>query len=375
MESSQHYFISNHVCHQQLNGRHKEAVRWHKRIFFCNLTVHHHQSFIMKTRRILIHTFAWLTYITIESISILAVRLGFNVLFSLMYFPLYVGLFYFHSHFVLRVVEEKWSSGKKIVAIIIVILEIILATLICLGIRWLIGYSFLHQTLLDLNRNDIAASAWRVEFFLMMATGYWFGLKIVRVEKQNSLLKLSQLQLQLKPHLIVNTLGFVYGTILEKSKEGSDAILLLSDVMRYSFKEPEQDGKVPVADEITQVRNLIEINKIRFDKRFVLDYHISENWPDEWRIPPSLLLTLIGNVFQHGQLTNAEHPAKVNLRSIDNRLTLYTYNLKNINAAKSSQTGLKNTKTQLQAFFPEQRHRLSITESEIHYSLSLIIWL
>ena len=374
MESSEEYFEHNLFCHQVASIRHKLLFKRHNPNFCRTLTRYPFQSTIMKTRRVVIHIFIWSFYITIECLALINAGMGSQSLYALLYYPLYISIFYLHAHVVLQFIKpSKHNVYFRLVSI--VIFEILIAISICICIKILICVFLLGQSYNGISKFDISASAWRVLFFLMLSTGYGFANRSIRLVKQNSRLKLSQLQSQLKPHLLVNTLDFVYSTIVEISKEGSNVILLLSDVMRYSFKEAEADGKVPVTDEINQVRNLIAINQIRFGKRLILDHYISENWLDAWRIPPSLLLTLIGNVFQHGQLTNPEHPARIIIRSDDNQLSLFTYNLKRENAQRGSQTGLKNAQMQLKLFFPGHQHQISIKESELHYSLSLIIWL
>ena len=78
--------------------------------------------------------------------------------------------------------------------------------------------------------------------------------------------ELKQLQMQIDPHFLYNTLYMIYRIA---QSEGNQSIarlsLNLSDYYRYITKMPEQI--VPLRDEIRHVTNYLEIQRIRFEPR------------------------------------------------------------------------------------------------------------
>jgi len=57
----------------------------------------------------------------------------------------------------------------------------------------------------------------------------------------------------LNPHLLFNTLNFIYQDILSTSPKAAEAVMTLSDVMRYSTNCEFQADTAPLGKELTQV--------------------------------------------------------------------------------------------------------------------------
>ncbi|MBQ6399951.1 MAG: histidine kinase [Clostridia bacterium] len=111
--------------------------------------------------------------------------------------------------------------------------------------------------------------------------------------------ELKQLQMQIDPHFLYNTLYMIYRIA---QSEGNRSIaklsLNLSNYYRYITKMPEQI--VPLRDEIRHVTNYLEIQRIRFTPRIRVE--ISE-LPEEIAgemIPSLIIQPIVENAFQHG---------------------------------------------------------------------------
>ncbi len=126
------------------------------------------------------------------------------------------------------------------------------------------------------------------------------------IEKENLKSDLQFLKGQLSPHLLFNTLNNMYGLALLKSENLPPLMLRLSDVMRYSLYETNQTY-VPLNQEITYLKNYLELEKLRIGDAVKLDISLPENIGLNIEIPPMLLIIFIENAFKHSR-----HAAKNN---------------------------------------------------------------
>lgn len=180
------------------------------------------------------------------------------------------------------------------------------------------------------------------------------------------------LQQQLNPHLISNTLNFVYNRVFRQSPEAGQCILLLSEIMRYTTGEADPDGKVALRQEVLQIENLVRVNQYRFDHPLQLHIELTGTFSAQ-RIIPLVLLTLCENLFKHGLLDDPDTPAIFKLElSGQGTLHLYLANRKR-NTIKSlvpGGIGLRNLRTRLAHSYPE-RHELKISDTENDFELTL----
>ncbi|MBQ8095185.1 MAG: histidine kinase [Clostridia bacterium] len=111
--------------------------------------------------------------------------------------------------------------------------------------------------------------------------------------------ELKQLQMQIDPHFLYNTLYLIYRVAQSDGNKTIAALSLnLSNYYRYITKMPEQI--VALRDEIRHVTNYLEIQRIRFEPRIHIDI---EPLPEEIageRIPSLIIQPIVENAFQHG---------------------------------------------------------------------------
>lgn len=229
--------------------------------------------------------------------------------------------------------------------------------------------------------------------YLIYSTGYFFLHRYIKMQKQTkeierrhfeqvianqeleaNLLRIEQdyLRVQINPHLLYNTLSFVNYAAKHNADEAEKAIMLLSDIMRYAL-EPSCDasGLVFLNGEIQQTEKLIELNQLRFNNR--LNVHLETfGEPDRAKIIPLMLLTLVENVFKHGELRNPDYPAHIQVKLEGNKLSITTENLikATSNGIMSTKTGLKNLSERLMMMYPN-RHQLDYGEKRNIYKVHL----
>ena len=111
--------------------------------------------------------------------------------------------------------------------------------------------------------------------------------------------ELKQLQMQIDPHFLYNSLYMIYRIAQSEGNESIATLSLnLSNYYRYITKMPEQI--VPLRNEIQHVRNYLEIQRIRFEPRIHVEMeNLLEEIADEM-IPSLIIQPIVENAFQHG---------------------------------------------------------------------------
>lgn len=128
-------------------------------------------------------------------------------------------------------------------------------------------------------------------------------IRIIEIERDNVTLKASleetkflHLASQIKPHFLFNVLNTIISLLhfkqLEKAKK---AMYSLSRLLRFSI-EAKQTCKL--REESNYVRDYLNIEKIRFEKRLDFDIDIDPVLLER-EVPSFCLLTLVENIFKH----------------------------------------------------------------------------
>lgn len=109
--------------------------------------------------------------------------------------------------------------------------------------------------------------------------------------------ELKMLKAQLNPHFLFNTLNNIYSLSLDNSPKTASAIGKLSDILDHVLYKCNNQF-VTLSSEIELLKNYIELEKLRYDKR--LEITFDANFENDIQIPPLLLLSLVENAFKHG---------------------------------------------------------------------------
>jgi LytS/YehU family sensor histidine kinase len=193
------------------------------------------------------------------------------------------------------------------------------------------------------------------------------------LEKQKLDAELSAIKYQINPHFLFNSLSFIYSKTVPLSEEVSNAVLLLSDIMRYALgKEEDPEGKVALIKEITHMKNVIEINQMRFNNKLSIQY-AEQLQNHSARITPLVLITLVENAFKHGDLLDPANPLVIRTESDDQQIRFYIRNKKKSGPKElSTNIGLNNVKQRLQLMYGD-KYSLGITDTEHFYTTELTI--
>ncbi|WP_347925921.1 histidine kinase [Pontimicrobium sp. SW4] len=213
-------------------------------------------------------------------------------------------------------------------------------------------------------------------FLILIATiCHWLFIQIksiIRLKNEKSQTELMHLKNQVNPHFFFNMLNNLYGLVEKDSKKAQELILKLSDMMRYSIYEG-QNETVLLSEEISYLQNYIELHKMRYHKVIDMQFNI-ETKDNDYEIMPLLFIILLENAFKHG-VENLRDNAYVhiNLVAHNNEVKFEIEN--NFDAIEDNQEsgiGLRNLKRRLELVYPKN-HTLTITKTDNTYNAKLNI--
>ena len=196
-------------------------------------------------------------------------------------------------------------------------------------------------------------------------------LKEIKSDKLRA--EVSYLKAQINPHFLFNTLNSIYALTITKSDKAPNAVLKLSDMMRYVVTESDNE-KVPLQKEIQYISDYIALQKLRIGDNVDFVYKINGN-PIGKQIAPIILINYVENAFKYG--INPDVPSKIFIFIKIEEKSVYLEVKNDIVANKSSmplntEEGAKNTKQRLDMLY-EGSYKLDIKETKDSYSVKLYL--
>ena len=353
------------------------------------------QSDSLSWQQIFIHASIWIIYFFYENGVVLVFYPStLSLLTSALYFILNITIFYSGYYIIAYNYNVRYRYLK-----LFIYLSLSIVTYLCTS--WFLMKYINYVNLSNIWRTNsikefVVLRLFRFIYFISISYTYWlFNYKInterglVKLEKKRvaelertTLLEkeklrseLNYLRLQLNPHFVFNTLSFIYTEVIKHSEKASKSVMLLSDIMRNAFKDPDPEGMIPLADEIQQIENLIEIHQLRYSKRM----YISMETPNadnlkNVKIIPFILITFVENAFKYGTFLDPKHPFQIKIAVEDNSILFYMKNKKKETKTniESNGVGLANVTKRLKLAYPEQ-HSLDITDEALFYTIDLKI--
>jgi sensor histidine kinase YesM len=194
-----------------------------------------------------------------------------------------------------------------------------------------------------------------------------------KIEKEKLSAQLSSLKSQINPHFLFNTLNSIYVTAIEKSPVTAEMVQKLSEMMRYTMKDTQNDY-VPIEEELQYIQNYIDLQKVRLDENIKLKYNVTGTVREQ-KIAPMLIIPFIENAFKHG--VNGEEDSDLNINVVinDDEIHLLVENNKvqvQKGTTESSGLGIENTRSRLQMLYPNN-YQLQIEDSILRFVVSLRI--
>jgi LytS/YehU family sensor histidine kinase len=223
---------------------------------------------------------------------------------------------------------------------------------------------------------------WLYIKYSFFAFGYYYANESIKYQKQLRIIEKEKhhaeyafLRAQINPHFLNNTLNFLYAKSLPLSAELADGIMTLSEIMHYSLKQDREDQTTLIEEEIVHIRNVININQLRFNHQLQIDFEV-QGCTGNVRIIPLILITIVENILKHGNCNDELNPAKIRLdiNEENDNICMKTYNKKKKGPKElSGGIGMKNIRKRLSHHY-EKDYLLSIHETETDYSLEMILY-
>jgi sensor histidine kinase YesM len=217
---------------------------------------------------------------------------------------------------------------------------------------------------------------------LLKLSKEWFELnksrrKVMLLEKEKIDAELKALMNQVNPHFLFNSLNVLYSLAMKQKPETPDAIIRLSDILRYVIYNSGMDS-VTLNAEIELLSNYLHLQRYRTDAGAAIEFttDVSDGGV---RVAPMLLLPLVENSFKHGIKGFTENMfIRMNLSQIKNRIIFTIENNKGIEAEhpvqKSGGVGLTNIRNRLQLIYPEN-HTFEVAENKDTFKVEMKITL
>jgi LytS/YehU family sensor histidine kinase len=201
--------------------------------------------------------------------------------------------------------------------------------------------------------------------------------KLVKDAHQITQSQLTALRAQINPHFLFNALNVIYAMSLEQRTDTKEAVLQLSDILRYIIYDANSN-KVTLQQERELINNYIAFQKNRNaeDIQIECTSHIDNSTIE---IYPMLLLPLLENAYKHCSV-NAEGKHFINI-SINQQQDIFNFEIENSQAVVNtyndkelSGVGLKNVQENLKIVYPN-KHQFNVHSNDVIYKVNLTIHL
>ncbi len=193
------------------------------------------------------------------------------------------------------------------------------------------------------------------------------------VEMKLSEAKLSLLKSQVNPHFIFNVLNNIYSLVNDDPVRTRAYILKFSnllDLMLYEFSKK----MIPVAKEVEFIENYIELERMRHDADFNIQFDHS-SLSEQIEIPPLIFFPFVENAFKFGFGDSFKSDIRIHLSIIDDELYFSIknrYEDKEFELKRNSGIGLRNIKERLNLLYKD-RLDLNLDKSDVYFTVKLKI--
>ncbi|MCK7559193.1 sensor histidine kinase [Chitinophaga sedimenti] len=283
----------------------------------------------------------------------------------------YINYQWLHPRLLTKKKYAWWVLG--VVALVLGAISLRYLVEEILYLRWFGYHNYFDGTTLGFYYKDnyLRFGTWVIVGSVIRFTQQWFVLREQQreLEKQRLTAEVSFLKSQINPHFLFNTLNSIYSLSYQHNEKAPEAILKLSEIMRYMLYDTE-DKQAPLDKEIRYLHNFVELQKLRFNNNMYADILVEGEVAGQL-IAPLLLIAFVENAFKHGVLDDPNDPVMIQLTVNGLQLQLYVQN--RINHHVKDQTGgigIANIKRRLALLYPG-KHTLHIENKDDYYICEL----
>ncbi|WPR76037.1 histidine kinase [Algoriphagus sp. NG3] len=320
----------------------------------------------------------WLVYFILDLITTLLIldvniELGIPILHAVFGFLVLIVFFYFSFDY--TILKKNYLSGE-------VYTLLLLCGITSIKYLWI---AYLNPAF-GINRVIVANEMMRLfhfmgfSFFVWMCYRYYLSVQHkLKVKVKLTELEMAHVSLQLSPHFTMNVLNELLAKVTLVSKPVFFTLSRMSRILKYHYFSTEKSDQLE--EELSIVNEYLELQQQRFNCPLHLDFKANtpEGVTSNLFIPKKLLLTLVENVFKHGDVRDSDFPP------VFSTSIYYTANgspaflLSIVNKLKAPHSkidstgfGIKAVCFLLEAYFPG-RNFVTQSFSEFEHALLLVI--
>lgn len=200
----------------------------------------------------------------------------------------------------------------------------------------------------------------------------WNRAETLRRESENARLnaELLQLKSQINPHFLFNTLNGIYTLTLSKNDAAPDAIMKLSQLLRYVIADTDADF-VPLEKDLEHLHHFLDLHRMRLTAKTPVAFRVEGEVAGK-KIAPLLLLPFVENAFKFGSSTREDSPIDIDIRIEAKTLHFECRNTVRNRQSDSPGIGIANTRRRLDLLYPG-RYALEALETDGFYTVKLQI--
>lgn len=158
--------------------------------------------------------------------------------------------------------------------------------------------------------------------------------------------ELKNLRSQLNPHFLFNSLNSIRALIDIEPVKAKTSITTLSNLLRQSLIMG-RESKVTLESELMIAKNYLDLEKMRFEDRLEVKWHIDDSLLS-FELPPFVLQVMVENAIKHGisKLKDGGF-IQITIKKENNKLILEVINSGRITPRVDLGVGIKNTEKRL----------------------------
>lgn len=340
------------------------------------------------------HIICWSAFISWETIMVLVFGSSVGNLSNfVVHYSINIFLFYLHIRLLEKATAIPSSTLWKI--ILFISLEISIYTAMVFGLdNLLYAYTdILGHGPIPTTTVRVFKLLYRCSYFMLFSTGYFFLKRYLnektekeRIEKQRFQMLIDKertdkellvsknafLKAQINPHLLFNTFEFIHQKIRQHSPEDAQVMVYLSDMMRFAATTEHNEGYIKLNEEITQCQNLIKLHQLTQGQVFI-EMGFSPDVMDI-KLIPLVLLTILENMFKHGNLFDRDNKATIDIYMDGDLLKIESRNLPALVKSKVGfGSGLDNIRTRLDYTYAHHAEMKADVDEDGFYTLTISI--
>ncbi|ADQ78613.1 signal transduction histidine kinase, LytS [Paludibacter propionicigenes WB4] len=298
---------------------------------------------------------------------------------SLVLVTINVILFYACYFWIVPTYIQKKKIGKA--AVLILLLILIIIVLRSIGDRLLMD-KFNQEPLYDIPKRGrfILMFSGELTFaifacLLKLAVGsYENKRKMAELEKLQLNTELQFLKSQMSPHFLFNSINNIYSLVLLKSDKAPEALMKLSELLRYSLYDCHD--KVSLRQEIEAIESYIELFRLKYEEDLKLTF-INDVEITDYQIEPLLYIPLLENALKYSGIgNNSDAFIQLELKVENNMLVFKISNSKGVRnkVQEASGIGMANIRKRLENIYPG-KYVFEVYEDDTIFEVTLKIHL